>query len=368
MRIAIDASSLLTRHPRGEGKTLLRLYQEIARIRPGWRFVFLGMQETDSAAEIRRRIPGSVIRSFDLPGYRWNLWENIGLPFAAWSSGADLLHCSSSSTPSWSLVPMVMTVHDVIPLLMDDGASTAGAARFRRGLSAGVRKAKKIITVSENSHRDLIRLMHPAADKVTVVHWGIDLPPSPPIPAEHNDRHLVLGFGGGGSRRKNTPTLIRMFAKVAAAHPTASLCVLGVSDARQRAELQTLVEQCSLQARVNLEGYVSDAELESYYARAACLVYISLYEGFGLPPLEAMAHGVPVVASNRSSVPEVVGSAGTLVDPEHIEDIAAATLGILEDRNLRSRLAELAWQQAHHFTWRETAEKTVAVFEDALLR
>lgn len=367
LRIAVDASSLLTRHPRGEGRSLLRLYRELAQIRPEWRFVFLGTRRSAAAEEIRRLIPHSVIRTFDLPGYRWNLWKRVGLPMAAWLSGAKLLHCSSSGSPPWSPLPIVMTVHDVIPLLMDDGMKPDSIERFRRGLAAGAHLARKIITVSENTRQDLIRLMHPEPGKISVIHWGTDIAASALDPAPHRCEALVLGFGGGGSIRKNTPMLIRMFGQVAAIHRTARLAIIGVSDASQRVELETLAEQLSLQDRITLLDYVPDTELEAYYRRAACLVYVSLYEGFGLPPLEAMARGVPVVASKRSSVPEVVGDAGILVDPERADEIAAAVLKVLDDESLRHQLSERAFRRARTFTWRATAEQTASVFEAALI-
>lgn len=367
MRIAVDASSLLARHPRGEGRSLLRLYEEIARIRPDWRFVFFGTQAVKSADEIRARIPNSEIRTFEMPGFRWNLWENLGLPIAAWQAGANLLHCSSSGAPIWSPLPMVMTVHDVIPLIMNDGMNEGGVKRFRQRLAAGLRQSRSVIAVSEHTRLDLVRVMQANPDKIKVVHWGADSNPG----AFDNDKPrtgLVLGFGGGGAIRKNTPAMVHMFAKVASQHPTARLVILGVTDATQRNQLQNLIDRLALQGRVSLMGYVSDAELEQYYKEATCLVYISLYEGFGLPPLEVMVHGVPVVASNRSSIPEVVGDSGILVDPENIDEVADAVLSLLDNQALHRRLSEKAWQRAREFSWRNTAEKTVSIFEAALDR
>ena len=174
MRIAVDASSLLARHPRGEGRSLLRLYEEIAKIRPDWSFVFFGTQIPQSVDEIRARIPRCEIRTFEMPGFRWNLWENLGLPIAAWRSSADLLHCASSGAPIWSPLPVVMTVHDVIPLIMDDGMDSNGVKRFRTQLSAGLRQSRSVIAVSDNTRRDLTRVMNADPDKIEVVHWGAD--------------------------------------------------------------------------------------------------------------------------------------------------------------------------------------------------
>ena len=361
MRIAVDASSLLTRHPRGEGRSLLRLYEEISRIRPDWRFVFFGTQTTDSATEIHDRIPRSEIRTFEMPGFRWNLWENLGLPLAAWRSGADLLHCASSGAPLWSPLPIVMTVHDVIPLVMDDGMDEKGVKRFRARLSAGMRQAKSVIAVSHHTRLDLIEVMKADPEKIKVVHWGAD--PGSSSFVSRPASGIVLGFGGGGSVRKNTPALVSMFAKVAANYPEARLVILGVTDATQRDQLQTLIDSLGLEGRVTLLGYVSDTELESFFKEAACLVYVSLYEGFGLPPLEVMVHGMPVVASDRSSIPEVVGDAGILVNPENIDEIAEATLSLLRDPSLHEQLSKKAWERAQQFSWRKTAEETAAIFE-----
>ena len=365
MRIAVDASSLLTRHPRGEGKSLLRLYEEIARIRPGWSFVFFGTQETEaSASAIRERIPRCQIRTFELPGFRWNSWENLGLPIAAWRAGADLLHCASSGSPLWSPLPVVMTVHDVIPLIMDDGMDARTVRLFRTRLQAGMRLARRVIAVSDNTRRDLIRVMGADPDKIEVAHWGADA-----VSETYQERPAtgtILGFGGGGAVRKNTPALVRMFAKVAAGDPAARLVILGATDTRQKATLKELIGQLRLEGRVSLLGYVPDEELDRLYREAACLVYISLYEGFGLPPLEVMVHGMPVVASNRSSIPEVVGDAGILVDPEDTDAIANAVLHLLHDQAFRRQLSEKAWQRAREFSWRTTAEKTVSILEASL--
>lgn len=364
MRIAVDASSLLTRHPRGEGRSLLRLYEEIARIRPDWSFVFFGTQAASSAEEIQDRVPHCEIRTFEIPGFRWNLWENLGLPIAAWRSGADLLHCASSGAPIWSSLPIVMTVHDIIPMIMDDGMDSNGVKRFRARLSAGLRQSKSVIAVSEHTRLDLARVMDADPDNIKVVHWGADS--NSASFAGRPASGIVLGLGGGGAVRKNTPALVRMFSKVSAGDTKARLVILGVTDATQRNQLQELIGQLELEGRVSLMGYVSDAELETFYKEAACLVYVSLYEGFGLPPLEVMVHGMPVVASNRSSIPEVVGNAGILVDPENIDEIADAVLSLLHDEALHRQLSEKSWQRARQFSWRSTAEKTVSIFETAL--
>jgi glycosyltransferase involved in cell wall biosynthesis len=228
----------------------------------------------------------------------------------------------------------------------------------------GIRGATKIIAVSDNTRHDLSRIMGLDPAEVEVVYWGGDLA-APPMSGDSLPLDMVLGFGGG-SARKNTPALIHIFSSVAARHKTAQLVILGVSDAAQRGQLQNLVDKLSLRDRVTLMGYVSDSELDMFYRKAACVAYVSLYEGFGLPVLEAMARGIPVVASNRSSIPEVVGDAGVLVDPNDIDECANAILSLLTNYDRYRMLRQKAFDRAKQFSWRSTAENTIRVFEDAL--
>ncbi|MCW5623687.1 MAG: glycosyltransferase family 4 protein [Burkholderiales bacterium] len=361
LHVGIDATSLLVPRPRGEGKTLLRLYQEIARLQPEWRFTFFGQTASPSALAIRDTIPNSRIVLFDLPGFRWNTWENIGLPFRAWRQRVDVLHCTSSGTPIWSPVPVVMTVHDLIPLLFDDGAGDAGRDLFRRRISAGVRISRRILCVSENTRQDLLRLYPVARDRATAVPWAVDPVPDPaatPLP-EFDGRKIVLSMGGGGARRKNVATMIEAIARVSAAAGPVLLVVLGVSDPAERRSLQELAHTRDAADRVLLEEYVSESRLEAYFASAACSLYLSTYEGFGLPPLEAMRHGVPVIASNRSSIPEVVGDAGILVDPQDVAAVTAALDRLLCDPALAREKRAASLARVAHFSWRTTAERTV---------
>jgi glycosyltransferase involved in cell wall biosynthesis len=363
--IAVDASSLLTDRPRGEGRSLLRLYEEIAKLRPRWRIVLFGTRAAGSASEIRARIPNCSIRTLEVPGYRWNLWENVGLPMLAWLSGADLLHCASSGTPFWSPVPVVMTVHDVIPLIMDDGGDSHTVQRFKTRLFAGVRLAKRVIAVSDNTRLDLAKTTNVDPAAIEVVHWGADQLPVCGHTVSRSSK-IVLGFGGGGATRKNLPAVLQMFAMVVRKVPDARLIIVGATNKVECAQLEKRLFDLAIQDRVELRGYVPDSELATLYAEASCLVYLSLYEGFGLPPLEAMVHGIPVVASNRSSIPEVVADAGLLVDPENAREAADAVLRLLENASLRQRLSNAAVERATLFSWRRAAEETVAIFEEVL--
>lgn len=368
MLIGIDACSLLTPNPRGEGKTLLRLYEELAIIKPNWRFLFYGSQNSAIATIIHDRIPNSQIKTFRLPGYRWNCWENLGLPMQALLHGVDVLHCASSGTPIWSPIPVVMTVHDLIPLIMDDGLPFEVISRFKKRLQAGCSIAQRVITVSENTRQDLIDLMPIDPSIIEVIPWGTDLHyPSLNISNSLQNEHVIIGFGGS-ARRKNTQMLVRMFAHVAARASNVVLKVIGITDNIQRTELEQLSSALGISGRVKLLTFITESDLVRIYNEALCLVYISLYEGFGLPPLEAMSYGIPVVASNCSSIPEVVCDAGLLVNPNCALDIAQAVLKILNDPALRKVLYNRSIAQAQKFSWKSTALKTATLLQKAVSR
>src|SRR5690242_14437852 len=163
MKIGVDARSLLTRQPRGEGRALRTLYERIASLRPAWEIELFGEIACD------RCLVGSNVsqRVLRIPGFRFNLWENIGLPIAAKAGRCTLIHGAGSSLPRAPLVPAVMTVHDVIPLILDDGQSTLAAARFRRQLEYGLRSARSVIAVSASTKHDLVSLFDVDAARIS---------------------------------------------------------------------------------------------------------------------------------------------------------------------------------------------------------
>ena len=365
MRIGIDATSLLTKHPRGEGRSLLRLYEEIHRVRPMWQFIFFGQVVSSSAQLIASRVPNSQTILFDPPGFRWNTWENLALPLRAWLEKVNVLHCSSSGAPIWSRVPVVMTVHDLVPVLFEDGLSASARRQFDRRLKAGCRVARRIICVSENTRNDLLRRCPNIKTPPVVIPWGSDYQVQERKAGSATDGALILGLGGGGARRKNLPMLVRSFSFVARKIPSAKLRLVGVTDPDQRRELESLAGSLGLQSNLEIYGFVPDEMLADFYRTAGCVVYVSLYEGFGLPVLEAMSYGTPVVASNTTSIPEVVGDAGLLVDPYNAQEIAMAILRIMQDADLSHHLRQRSLARARQFSWHAAAVSTAEQLEHA---
>jgi glycosyltransferase involved in cell wall biosynthesis len=369
MRIGVDARTFLDSKPRGEGRAGLRLYEELARLKSAWSVTLYG----DTArTELPPQLPRAGIRSHAVPGFRWNTWVRFALPAMASFDRVDVLHCTSSEAPRWSPAPMVVTVHDLIPLLFDDGAAPAEAARFRRGIESTVERAAAIIAVSESTRQDLIRHAGARAERVHVVHWGSDAPP-PGAPPEVRrvalaglgiERPYLLAFGGGAPR-KNTLGVVRGFSSIARRLPELDLVLVGLGRGPVRDKVAHLAGQLCVTERVRALQYTDDATLEHLFSGARALLYLSLYEGFGLPVLEAMARGLPVLASDRSSIPEVAGHAALLLDPDDEAGWPERAASTLANQAELAAMAAAGRLRAEQFSWRRTAERTAEILERA---
>jgi glycosyltransferase involved in cell wall biosynthesis len=267
----------------------------------------------------------------------------------------------------------VVTVHDLIPLVRWCGG-IPGLSRGRKpwlnliSFNA-LRQARHLIAVSENTRRDLIRFCNCAPSKISVIHSGIDPIFKPCSAADkvrmrsalglsHSQTCLVLMMGS--QIYKNQSGALRAFVHLRAIH-SGSLQLLKTG--MPNPEWSQTVEQLGLAGNVRCLGVVPRAQLPDLYNAADCLLSPSWYEGFGWPPLEAMACGTPVVASNAGSLPEVIGNAGLMCDPKDEPGIAEATYGVLTNTQLRQDLIERGLKRASQFTWEKAARKTLDVYE-----
>lgn len=306
----------------------------------------------------------------------------------------DMLHFMSQlDTPAWCAVPYCVTVHDVIPLVVADRQRSTIPlwARWRRQLSLklelkGIAGAAHVVTVSHSSARDIARLTTVAAENISVIYNGVGpeffAPPRKPaqqIRAELQlpaDRDLIL-YVGGIDPRKNISGLIAIFEQTsrralegtgqtttAGNQKRPELIIVGdlKADSSYR-EFQKLIHASSLRSSIHEVGYLSDEDLRSLLGATATFAFPSLYEGFGLPPLEACAAGVPVVSSNRSCLPEILADGAILCDPDDHETFAANLWGILSNPDHARAVSRRGIERARNFTWDQTAEGTLAVYE-----
>lgn len=293
-------------------------------------------------------------------------WGNVALAVAARRLKLDILHDPCGVAPF--LLPggryaKVVTIHDAVPLVMPNVQPFLTRAVFRTLIPASRYAADAIMTISQASADDLERYAGIPRHKLYPVHYGVTLPP----PMSEREVHSVLSrleisrpyflFVGAINPRKNLARIVHALAEVRR-DAEVSLVVAGP---KFWGADQTY-HQVQASAGVTLTGYLPEHELHALFYGAAGLVWPSLYEGFGLPPLEAMAHGTPVITSTVSSLPEVVGDAAILVDPGDTQAIAGAMKRLLADRALARTLAQRGLARARTFSWKTNAEKTLALY------
>lgn len=284
----------------------------------------------------------------------------------------DVLHVQYTAPP-FCPVPVVATIHDLAFEHLPETFTRRGAWQLKMTVRRTAQRAARIATVSEYSRQDLLRTYNLPPEKVAVTYNGIaaHFTPTPSTPNEAAQlktrfgitREFILAVGSL-QPRKNLVRLIQAYAKLRTEHPafTQQLVIVG-RKLWLHHEIFAEVARQPWAADVILTGYVADEDLPPLYRAAAVFAYPSIFEGFGLPPLEAMACGTPVLTSNNSCLPEVVGTAALTVDPYDEAALANGLLRVLEEAPLRARLRAAGPERAKLFTWRVAAEKTLELYQ-----
>jgi len=269
-------------------------------------------------------------------------------------------------------VPYIITVHDLIRYLDLDGEETLISRPNRRDryyLSLdyeGIRKATGIIAVSQSTKDDLIHYLDIPDERISVVYEGIDHSLFQPVSHRIYNYPYIL-FVGSEQPRKNFPTLLKAFSQLKSEPRFKELKLVkvgkaGGQEANFRNQTMGIIESLNLSSEVIFTNFVPEADLPAYYSGAEIFVLPSLYEGFGFPVLEAMACACPVITSNVSSLPEVAGKAGIMVNPHSIDSLAQAMRQVLTNSELRDSMIRRGLEQAKRFSWEKAAEQTLKVY------
>ena len=308
------------------------------------------------------------------------LWEQLALPLATARLGVDLLYAPYFSLPLVSGVRTVVTVHDLIPLLLPEYAPSIGFKAYFRLVSAATRHAAAVVADSHCSARDIARLLGVPPERIHVVYLGVDPrytdPPLPPERVEALRARLGLPerfilYMGGIAPHKNVGVLLRAQRGVRdrgqRALPLVIVAPHGRLPARwERGDPRTEAARLAVESDVLFLDQIPDEDKPALYAAATAFAWPSRYEGFGLPPLEAMASGTPVLCSTSSSLPEVTGDAALGLDPDDVDAWAEGFVRIAQDEPLRARLAAQGRQRAAAFTWDRTVSGLRGVFRQVL--
>jgi glycosyltransferase involved in cell wall biosynthesis len=298
-------------------------------------------------------------------------YERVVLPILARRDRLGLFHGPVNALPRGLPCRSVVTIHDLALLRWPDQVTGKRYHYLTRAIRDAARLADRVIAVSEATKLDIVELLDVPADRISVTPLGVDARfrrPTFDALAAFRKRAGIAGpyvlAVGTLEPRKNLIRLLRAFATLAGELPH-QLVVVGPQGWRH-AELREVVGMLDLGDRLRLTGFVPDDDLPFWYAAADLFVLASLYEGFGLPLLEAMACATPVVTANVSSMPEVAGEAAVYIDPLSVDSIAEGIRRALTSRDVQRRLAQAGVARARDFTWTRTAELTAAVYREAL--
>jgi len=260
--------------------------------------------------------------------------------------------------------PFIVTAHDVVRLCFGFAKETVSERILLKLDIHYIKRASHIITVSQNTKQDLMEYLKIPENRISVIYNGIDHSIFKPYDVKILDNPYIL-YVGSERPRKNLGRLFEAFAKVKSELPELKLVKAGAvgRSKEYRRNVMRKLDSLGITQDVIFVEHTSGLDLAHYYSSASLLAYPTLYEGFGLPPLEAMACGCPVVTSDTSSLPEVVGKAGIMVDPYDIDGLAQAMKQVLTDDKLRDDMVRKGLEQAKRFSWEETARKTQEVYD-----
>jgi glycosyltransferase involved in cell wall biosynthesis len=364
VRIAIDARKL---HDFGIGTYLRNLLRGLAKIDQTTEYVLLCNKDDIAVAASL----GPNFRAVAESAGHYSFAEQISIPMAVARARVDVFHAPHYVLPVLTPGPTVVTIHDCIHLMFPQYLNhRLGYAYARAAMWTATHKSARILTVSEQSKRDILKFFKVPPDKIVVTpnsiegRFGVD--PSDEEVRQTRERyqlsHPYILYVGNIKPHKNLERLIEAFHLVRSqGRSELELLIIGDEIGKLQA-LRRAVHKYDLHRYVRFHGYVPDKTLSVLYRLASVFVFPSLYEGFGLPPLEAMASGTPVVTSNVSSLPEVVGDAAVLVDPYSPEAIADGILKVLQSSHLRAELRQRGFARVKEYSWARSVQRVRDVY------
>jgi glycosyltransferase involved in cell wall biosynthesis len=353
----------------GIGWSITHLLRQLLHLGSGHIFtVFTNLPAESVRAEFGHA-PNLDVVSFGMRSY--TLWEQVGLPLALAGRHIDVFH-SPLGLPLFCRAEGVATIHDLCFLTHPATFTRRMWLYFRIFLPLAVRRAGIVLTVSETSKKALSDLLAVPLEKIRVIQNGVAEDFQPPKHEAELERvrdqyglpPAFMLYVGTLEPRKNVLRLLQACQRLWSVHKVPHKLVIVGKQGWLSREVFDFVDGSRLHDRVIFAGYVARADLPSVYALATLFVYPSLCEGFGLPPVEAMACGTPVVASNTSALPEILGQAARLVDPLDVGALADTILEVLEDERLREMLRTAGLEHSRRFRWDASARRMLGVYAE----
>jgi glycosyltransferase involved in cell wall biosynthesis len=369
MRVGIDGRELQKNRMTGIGRYLLNFLSYALSIKPEWEFIIFGNQNTNISLE------NPNLRKISIPEYITLWWDQVQLPYHLEKKKIDLLFSPYYKAPIYSPCKVIITIHDLIPLMSSFQQKSNPSLKrvvLKHWGKIIARKAQAIITVSENSKKDIVKMLKVPDGKIEVAPNSVedryqpvsDFKALERIKKKYEITKEYIFNLGNLKPHKNISGLLKAYSQLSSNLKDKYQLVIVGKKERYFNALANLAKE--LQLDTLFIDYVQDPDLPALLSSAEFLVFPSFYEGFGIPVLEAMACGCPVVSSNTSSMPEVLGDAALFFNPYHVEEMSLAIRKMLEDENLRNKFRQKGLERVRLFTLEKAAKKILDVFESVL--
>ncbi len=383
MKIGINAY-FLRYYQIGISQYLIHLLKGLGDIDQSNKYVLFGSQPLTHNTDILAQLPYEVASTPALASGHKDIekfvWEQFTGPAAAHKAGVDIFHIPYFATPLLPRTPTIVTIHDMIPLRLPVYRDALHKKAYMYVSVRAAHKATFVITVSKHAKQDIMDVLKLPPERIRVIYEAAGeeyVPIRDPLRlAEVRERYGVSGryilYLGGLDQRKNVLQLVRAFAQVyqRLGNSCPKLLIAGNPD-KQKGPLfpdpRPLAADLGVTDQI-IYHFIREEDKPAVYSGAEVFIFPSLYEGFGLTPLEAMGCGTPVICSNRTSLPEVVGDAAMSINPDNVQEMVEAMSSILTNKELQANLRERSLRRAAQFSWRKAAAETIEVYEEVFAK
>jgi len=366
MKIGIDAREFVPEQMTGIGRYLWHFLRHATTSKDPHEYVLFCNQKTQIPHDLPRLKKVIITENIT------QVWDQVLLPLNIKRENIDVFLTPYFKAPLFLPSKMVLIINDLIPLFFPEEHGQMGRLYFKFMSATAARRATRIMTISEHSKGDIVNYLGLPADKIMVIHLGVEERFMPTDIREEEIRikyslpQKFILYVGNLAPHKNVRSLTRSYASLPAGLRDNYKLVLGsLKSDKYFSDIDKDIREMELTQDVFFTGFIKHKDLPSVYSMSSLFAFPSLYEGFGLPPLEAMACGCPVVSSNTSSMPEVLGDAALFFNPNNVEEISQAIRHMLEDENLRNRFRQKGLDRAKLFTTEKMTSRMLDVLEVA---
>lgn len=374
MKIGIEGQRLFRKKKHGMDMVALELIRNLQAIDKENEYFIFVKEDVDHCLE-----KTSNFHIVEMAPAPYPVWEQVNLPAAAKKANCDILHCTSNTAPIFTSIPLIITLHDIIYMeslsVLKKGFTSYqkfGNMYRRFVVPQVVKKSARIITVSEFEKKRIGEFFHVDDHKLRAIYNGVSTHFKPVeevdylnlIKTKYSLPDKFLFFFGNTDPKKNTPGVLKALSLFLNSSKEKIPLVMLDFDREELDKIISDIGDPTLHDNIRLTGYVPNIELPALYALSTIFLYPSLRESFGIPMLEAMACGIPVITSNTSSMPEVGGDAALFIDPYKPEEITQAMHKLLSDKSLRESLIIRGFENARKFSWHAMAENVLSLYQE----